>query len=119
MSWRGCGVTCRRHGVGSLKLVADPVERDRFAAPVLHTRLGDAALFFVGDRLVVERRGEERGEHGVDAPDFEVAQRVASLVLGEWQDLVRVRETRRAAIAANGAVSRRPELDSNQRPTPC
>jgi len=38
------------------------------------------------------------------------------------QDLVRVLcaclETRRAATAANGAVVRRPELDSNQRPTP-
>jgi hypothetical protein len=38
------------------------------------------------------------------------------------QDLVSVLcaflETRRAATAANGSRSRRPELDSNQRPTP-
>ena len=52
----------------------------------------------------------------------EEAIRQARETMRRRGDRVRVlcasQETRRAAIAANGAVSRRPELDSNQRPTP-
>ena len=52
----------------------------------------------------------------------EEAIRQARETMRRRGDRVRVlcasEETRRTAIAANGAVSRRPELDSNQRPTP-
>jgi integrase len=122
----------RRRRFGSLLAAAGLVRgrpydlRHSFASLLLHE--GRDVIYVArqlghGAELTLRTYGHVI-EELEDSPQLpaEEAIRQAREALRLRRDLVRVLcaflETRRAATAANGAVVRRPELDSNQRPTP-